>query len=335
MKRETEPCHIQKPKLWVNVLMVIILCAICIASMVFSVAKAAPPAVDPRDFGSTSSGFHSFYTSIKSGIQKVTKDSELNNVSLMLWKFFSVVLLIMTVVRFAMHGFDFYDLFFAVFMISITRVLMLDYDMITSALWGWSEGFATGIQKAGLGASDAFFLPRYLWNLMTNFSTPSDNFLFSPLKVMASIILALLGSVVCVLGFFASVWGLYGYSLAKMIGFMFIPTLLFERLSWLFDGWVRFFFGFLIYNVIARANLMLVVIALSSFFKLSTGTPPQNSAWAWEFNSLLDLMGVLVFLSMAIIGLLSTGSFVSSIVSGSSVGSVSGGLRKLRTAFGK
>ncbi len=290
---------------------------------------AGAPQIDPGQFDATASGFQHFYAGVGSSIKSIIESPTLNNFSLTLWKFFSVMLLIWSLTQYAMRGLDFAEIFGVVFMILITRILMLQYDALTTALWSWSESFASGIQMAAIGVSDQLFAPRYIWNLMTSFDWPAENFLFHPLDVIASIILSLVSAILCVLGFFSAVWALWGYSLAKMIGFMFIPTLLFERMSWLFDGWLRFFFGFLIYNVIAKASLMLVVIALHAYLSLPVDLIPTHMGWSFTFNSILDLCGLLTFLILSIIGLLSTPSFVRSIVSGSQVGSLAGGARSL------
>ncbi len=297
-----------------------------------SIANAAPPEVDPSSFNDTSNGFTHFYSNLVPYVQNVIQSPTLTDFSYTLWKFFAACLLIWQLCMYAMRGLEIADLITVIFMITITRVLMLQYDSITESLWGWSEGFATGIQTATVGVGDEFFAPRYIWNLMTSFTWPAANFLFHPLDVFAIIILSLTSAALCVLGFFTSVWALWGYSLAKMIGFMFIPFILFERLSWLFDGWLRFFFGFLLFNVIAKANLMLVIIALEAYFQLPANQIPQNNGYAFVINSLTDAMGLLVFLFLTIVGLLSTGHFVRSIVSGSHTGMLLSGSQTVQDA---
>jgi hypothetical protein len=87
----------------------------------------------------------------------------------------------------------------------------------------------------------------------------------------------------------------------------------------LFDGWLRFLFGFLLYSVIARVNLTLVVLALSSLY----GVPPLNPGVSTIHIGgamLFELGGLLAFVLVGILALISTGRFVSSVVGGSSIG---------------
>ncbi len=115
-----------------------------------------------------------------------------------------------------------------------------------------------------------------------------------------------------------------------MVGWMFIPMIMFERLSWLFDGWLRFFFGFLIYGVMARANLVLVAIVLKAFFNLPSFSVPPGQAYFFEVRHLSDSFGLLSFLLIGVLALISTGQFASSIAGG--VGGIGSAVRGL--AFG-
>ena len=255
--------NISKHRL-VKLILISTLIFFCLCQIVY----AAPPDVDPSRFSDTAAGFQHFYLNLVPYIQKVVTDSVVTDFSTTLWKFFAVILIVWTMTIYVMRGADFSELFTVIFMIMITHILMINFDSITSALWSWSEAFATGIQKSAIGVSDEFFAPRYIWNLVTSFSWSAENFLLHPQNVFAAIMLSLASVGISVLAFFASVWALWGYSIAKIIGLMFVPTLLFDWLSWLFDGWLRFFFGFLLFNVIAKANLMIAIIALSAYFGL-------------------------------------------------------------------
>ncbi len=300
-----------------------------------STCLADPPKNDPKDFVETVSAFKHFYTGIRDGIHAITTDPAFIDATNIEWKFFSAVLIIMIAVKYALSGVQFSEIFSTVLLICFTRVLMNDYDPLTTALWGWSEGMASMIQHAVLSQTDQFYGPRYIWNLITSMTVSPANFLFNPAGVLAGLIVLTVASLCCILGFFAGMWGLYGYSLAKIVGLIFVPTLLFERLSWLFDGWLRFMFGFLIYNILARANLMLVVIGIGAYFHVPNNVVPTANAFEYEFNMLTDALGMLIFFTISIIGLLSTGSFVRSIVSGSHVGSISGGVKGVQAVINR
>jgi hypothetical protein len=289
---------------------------------IVGVAYAAPTPVDPSQFEGTASGFQHFYTYIAPFIKKIVTHSVITDFSLTLWKFFTVMMICWQLYLYVFKGAELIDFFNAIFLISIVHVLMVQFDLLTSALWSWSEGISSGIQISAIGVSDDFYAPRYIWNLITSFNWSAKNILLYPEQVAACVMLGIAGVILSVCSFFATVWAMWGYSLAKIIGLLFIPTLLFEPLSWLFDGWLRFFFGFLLFNIVAKATLMLVLIALAAFFHDSLGSVPQHMGYQYAFNSFADVLGIFVFLVLGIIALFSTGSFVRSIVSGSHTGSM-------------
>ncbi|MEO8965422.1 MAG: hypothetical protein ABI370_12215 [Gammaproteobacteria bacterium] len=237
-----------------------------------------------------------------------------------LWKFFAVIMIVWEASMFSLRGIDFPDLFKVIFLIATTHVLMLQFDTLTTALWGWSEAFATGIQTAAIGIQDQFFAPRFIWNLITSFSwADMGSLLLHPVNLVLMIGLSLTSFIFSALAFIVSIWGLWGYSLAKMVGLMFIPTILFEKLSWLFDGWLRLFFGFLIYNVLAKAALMLVVIAMAAYSGLSPSTIPTGVAHQFTEHSYIEILSLFVFFLLSIYGLICTGKFAGTIVGGSQV----------------
>ena len=96
-----------------------------------------------------------------------------------------------------------------------------------------------------------------------------------------------------------------------------MPFLLYERLSWLFDGWLRFFFAFIVYAIISRLNLALVAMAFASYFQVTPSLGTQPVVTVPPITALSDVFGLLVFALVGVLALLSTGSFVSTIVGGS------------------
>jgi hypothetical protein len=305
-----------------------------ILCMFSHVVYGAPPQqLDPASFENTSSGFQHFYQNIAPYVENVVTSSAISDFATTLWKFFSVVLIVWVAGQGVYKGYDLGKVIALVFTISAVRILMLNYDSTTAALWSWSEGLSTSIQTSAIGVDDKFFAPRYLWNLLSSINWDTGNMLFHFQNVVASLILGATAMLLSVLAFFASAWALWGYSIAKMIGLTFIPFLLFERLSWLFDGWLRFFFGFLIYNILAKAMLMLVIFAVSAYFNLPADNIPQQQGYHLVINTITDILGLMVFIVISIFGLTFTGTFVKSLVAGSNVGSISGCAQSLHSGM--
>ena len=119
-----------------------------------------------------------------------------------------------------------------------------------------------------------------------------------------------------IIGFIANVWALWGYALSKLIGLFFIPFIMLQRTAFLFDGWMRLFTGFLVYGVIARANLLLTVLALKSLFGIPGYAVDTGYNVRWDFSGMGDIIGLAGFMIVSILALISTGRFAASVVSG-------------------
>ena len=125
-----------------------------------------------------------------------------------------------------------------------------------------------------------------------------------------------------VFAYVSVIWGFWGFTLAKLVGLIFIPTLLYERLSWLFDGWLRFFIGFLVYYIIARLNVVLVACSIALYFGIGipfTATPGAPIELPF-MASIFDALGVFVYMFVGLLSLFSTGKFAATIVSGAAGG---------------
>lgn len=270
----------------------------------------------PTTFMDTSKGFLHFFAGAKEAIDHVLNDPHLSGMALTFWKVFSVSGIMILLYRYAAGNAVFVEFFMFVFAMLITKVLMHQYNTITSACWAWSESFAEHIELATTGKTGIFWMPRYIWNAITSMSFGTATILH-PLYLLSLFALELIAVILALLSMFAAVWGLWGFALSKMIGFMFVPFILFEKMSWLFDGWSRWFFGFLIYNVLSRANLVLVVVALQEGFDLPTDRIPMHHIIGFHpVANLADMAGTLCFLIVSIAGLLSTGRFSAQIVGG-------------------
>ena len=107
-----------------------------------------------------------------------------------------------------------------------------------------------------------------------------------------------------------------------------------KRTAFLFDGWMRLFTGFLVYGVIARANLLLTVLAIKSLFGIPGYAVDTTYNIRWDFSGMGDIIGLAGFLIVGILALISTGRFATAVVSGaggfgSSISSVAYGLTRV------
>lgn len=277
-------------------------------------ALAASP--DYADNDSAHEAFGSFLRTVSSLFNNIfVSGSEVSAFIEAFFLFGVIYKLVSVVASYMLRTGNLADLFQAVILIAIVRALLDGYGVVTSALFGWSQGFAGVIQLPIVGNSDVFFLTDYVQNIV-NTIWHEDASIFDGIKLtVATGVLWLLLTTLNVLSFFAVAWAAWGFILAKLVGMIFLPFLLFERTAFLFDGWLRFFVGFLIFAVIARINLLLVLVLLTSYFDLplDAATGPLRT---YPIANVDDIGGLLSLLVIAVVSLISSGRFATALAGG-------------------
>lgn len=273
---------------------------------------AAPPTVDE-----TVAKMRPFQQMLKSMITAIMTDSDLNNFVDIIWTAFAIYLLVGVLIKF-MHGILFiHELVHALLLIIFAKVCIDYYDYITSVFWSWSEALAGGTQKAIFGSSDPFLLFAFIHDINAAITINGISFLDGLNAVVMGILMVIIMLLLSVLSFLASAWAMWGYALAKLIGWFFIPFIMLRKTSFLFDGWVRFFLGFLVYGLVARVNLILTATCIRCFLGLpgySVGYTIPNTLL--DVQELADVSGLVAFVFISILSLCCTGKFASTIVSG-------------------
>lgn len=269
-------------------------------------------------------GFNNFFNKVEGLISTAIQTPDFVEYIDWLFLALSVNLAIFTIIKWVNNAAGTYDLITAGILIMLVKWLMLTFDTATAGIWQVGDGVGASLQNAMLGTKDLFFAPRFLAKLLssltwTNQNTVDLGLIFRNALNMFTVSLAAM--VISMLAFVSAVWGFWGYSLSKLIGLLFVPTLVNEKISFLFDGWLRFFLGFVVYALVARLNLVLVVVSISLYFGL--GLPPGMPTTAIEMqpvSTLFELLGLMTFMFVGILALFSTGRFAASIVSGAGGG---------------
>lgn len=279
--------------------------------------QAAP--VDPSDYSSLTANLQTFIVNAENAVTSILAFGQYQSFVDTLYLFFAVLLIIFSISKYINGALAVGDILSLVIVLLMTRLLITEFDALTGALWRWSQGFGGAISQAAIG-DDALYAPMgFIWRLMAGIEFEGYNILFSPLKWIATIFAMIIAFFLSLIAILATVWAVWGYLVAKIIGLMFVPTIMFDKLSFLFDGWLRFFFGFLIYSVIARVNLILVVLALSSLYGIA---PLSSNPTVIHIGGrvLFELAGLLSILVVCILALISTGRFVAAVVGGTNMG---------------
>lgn len=236
----------------------------------------------------------------------------------------ATILCILTMYKWSFGATGLVDIFTTVILILMVKSLMVGYLDGMAALWNIATGVAGSIQKGMVGTDDLFFAPKFLSKVMENVTFSGGSWT-APFKAMKGALIVFVSSglmlLLSMLSYISAVWGLWGFQLAKLIGLLFFPSLLFEKISFLFDGWLRFTWGFIIYYIIARLNVVMVACSLALY--LGVGIPPSQSIGPIEFpsvESVFEVFGLLTFTLVGILALFSTGKFAGTIVSGAGGG---------------
>jgi len=133
-----------------------------------------------------------------------------------------------------------------------------------------------------------------------NMGTAMPSVLLSPYKsfvfFMVQMALALANALILAI----VAYGIVACTIIGLLGPIFIPFLVFEKLDWLFWGWLKAYLGFSFYKVIAAATLNVLAHLLTQYFS-GLGqdlSDPQLMIAAFPF--LIVLMGITSFLLIKI-----------------------------------
>ncbi len=254
-----------------------------------------------------------------------------NQWSRMLLGFCFFVLIVTEATIFVLDGLNTLRLVTAFVSLSITVAFWLGYDYGTSAMWGVGVAISQGMQSFLVGNTDNFFFIQWVKIAFDNVKF-EDMGIWDGMKFWQySTAWEIVAFVLEVVYWLASMWSELGYGLAKIVGVVFIPFYMLESTRPLFDGWLRFFVGFIILTVILKATMVLSALLvrftlydLGMNFNGSWGEPTEVVTFAKE--QLYLLSDSAAALCVAILFVFS--SFVFASILGSGAGSMSGALGK-------
>jgi hypothetical protein len=271
----------------------------------------------PPSFSDAVGRANSFVQAVDRVIRNIFGNTELLGIVDTLWTAMAVMILVGGGIRCAVSDVPITYLIHPLMMVAITRILIDNYNDLTSLCWDFCEGVAGTIQYAGIGTRDLFFLPGFVNDIYASIQTNEISLwkAFWPF-ISTNIIFALIYGMIAI-GFVVNAWALWGYCLSKIIGVFMIPFVMLKRTEFIFDGWVKLFTGFLVYGMIGRVNLLLVVIATKSFFKIPGNLVETRIQHVrWDISSLGDIVGTAAFLLLGLSSLFATGRFAATVVSG-------------------
>jgi len=133
-----------------------------------------------------------------------------------------------------------------------------------------------------------------------NLGTAMPSVLLSPYKSFVFFMIQLALAVANALILAIVAYGVVASTIIGLLGPIFIPFLVFEKLDWLFWGWLKAYLGFSFYKVIAAATLNILAHLLTQYFVgpgQNLGDPQMMIA---AFPFLIILLGITAFLLIKI-----------------------------------
>jgi type IV secretory pathway VirB6-like protein len=99
--------------------------------------------------------------------------------------------------------------------------------------------------------------------MMSTLMSPYNAIIFALVQVLIAGLSALISVIIA--------YGAIASAIVGLLGPIFIPFLVFERLEFLFWGWLRAFLGFSFYKVVAAATLSILSHLLAHYYALMSG----------------------------------------------------------------
>lgn len=289
---------------------------------------------------------HEVFTSFETVSQQITDNintalgtSQVERVVNVLFVALGSILFIWRFAGFALRGFDMLDLLTLTMTFVLVYILLTGYKAIFPPVFDAgryvSDVLGNGITGRPLGTSMAESIFNMIIQVKFEVSCSGWDCIGASIIAFPATVTAYL--MVLVLGVIATLvelWTIWGFQIAYAVGWVTIPFLLFERLAFLFDGWLKFLFGLVVYVIVAKINLALVLLGMEILFNVEGSTGP-GSIDPVQITGFFDVVGMYVFMGIGVATLYSTGKFASSIVNSAAGGGVGEMVQKTAQAAAK
>jgi TrbL/VirB6 plasmid conjugal transfer protein len=298
-------------------------------------------AADAFPIGNTFDAIEKFGSGMNDSVTRALGTGAIRNVVNVLFAALAISLFVWKFVGYALRGFDVMDILELMLSIMFVYILLTGYAKIFPTISQGANyiGDALGSSIASTGSGVSFSR-----SILSNF----DRMTFMPdcsgLDCLGKGFMALVATAfgwctVVILGIAAilvELWTTWGFAIAYAIGWVTIPFMLYERLSFLFDGWVKFFFGMAVYSIVAKVNLALVYLSINLMMGSGTGVGVvEGGMTTYKISGLMDIAGLLVFVTVGIFSLFSTNRFAQAIVMGAGGGGIAGMVQSVAHAGAK
>jgi len=288
-------------------------------------AGAAVP-TDPAD-----ESLSVFDNEIKNIVQaSMLASSDLGKITWSLWSAFAFLLVFSTVAMYMFNVANLVDVLFTILAIFASLICMNMYDSLTSWIWSGFDAVGFAVQKTALSNTDPYFMAIYVHEAFAMVELDSVDIFDALGTIMWYALFIVLGTILQIMMYIGASWAMWGYALAKIVGFFFVPFMLLKATRNIFDGWFKLFMGFVIYNMLIR----IVMVLFCVFIKATLGHPsakivmPADSSPELITLVIFMVTGILLTISVSGFAAIVAGGFTSPSAAYASIARLSSGMLK-------
>ncbi|MEN4758270.1 type IV secretion system protein [Pantoea agglomerans] len=169
------------------------------------------------------------------------------------------------IIKFIMGNADWVAAFTAVILFIATLAFIASYGPFTYVIKGAFEDLGNVFQFLIVGSKDKMFLSDFIDRTITQaVQAPDVGFTDTIWMWAVTIIWAVVSLFLQIAFYLADVFVTLGYSLARMVGVLFIPFLIAPWTRKIFDGWVRFYIGWGVCSILLRLTSLLSMLVMKA-----------------------------------------------------------------------
>lgn len=216
-----------------------------------------------------------------------------------------------TVMSWAIKSYKLVDVILFLMITALTWIFFNGYDFFLSEFWSWGDALAGAIQKEVVGNDDASFISSKIGEDLAKIRLKDVSIFGGINAIIMSVLFGLVAMVLEVIVFIISMWHVWGYAFAKVVGLFFIPLAILPFTRGFFSSWAQIFLGFWFFNLFAKVTLSIYYIYFSVL--LDVGTKPT------VFDPVADgltLSKIMLHFLIGIVFLLGTGKLASMMANG-------------------
>lgn len=249
--------------------------------------------------------------------------SNVAGLATLLFIFFSFIKITQYARHYVLGDVVFIDVAEGVFLIMFVKVLMLNFNELSSMIYSTFDSMGAVIQQAVVGDDDVMYLLEYLDVIVGSISLGSIDIFDSIGRIISYAFLYIVIGALNIFIFMMSVWSIYGYTFAKMVGLIFLPFLVLPSTRSYFMGWLRFFLSFCVLIMVLRVNASIILILLTSLFGYDPTTIPNGQLDFVQVDDIGSISGMMGILAVSVLAMWKTVSITNNLI-GSGMDDITG-----------